>query len=260
MDTRTVLTLTLSGDVSDYTPAVRTELKMTFAEVAGVLPEQVLVTIEAGSVVVGVEIESPAGAAPTVLARLQNASRTPAALTEILRSRVQGITISVESIGSLASEPLWSPPAPPTSAGASAVETSGSINILVTAVLAAIVGLLCCLAMVCWWTRRRQVELRRKDVNHGLRSMSVRRASVDPLHQHQAHAGGSVAVAEASIPRGHGGGGGGGGVEMSGRFDRHSSRAEGPSHADGPKNGARPAMAGVIGTSGSSTISGASHI
>ena len=112
MDTRTVLTLTLSGDVSDYTPAVRTELKMTFAEVAGVLPEQVLVTIEAGSVLVGVEIESTAGAAPTVLARLQNASRTPAALTEILRSRVQGITISVESIVSLASEPLWSPPAP----------------------------------------------------------------------------------------------------------------------------------------------------
>ena len=112
MDTRTVLTLTLSGDVSDYTPAVRTELKMTFAEVAGVLPEQVLVTIEAGSVVVGVEIESPAGAAPAVLARLQNASRTPAALTAILSSRVQGITIFVESIDSLTSEPLWSPPSP----------------------------------------------------------------------------------------------------------------------------------------------------
>ena len=111
MDTRTVLTLTLSGDVFDYTPAVKTALERTFANITGVLPEQVLVTIEAGSVVMGVQIESPAGAAPTVLARLQAASRTPAALTGLL-SEVQGITIIVESIDSLASEPIWSPPAP----------------------------------------------------------------------------------------------------------------------------------------------------
>jgi hypothetical protein len=151
-------------------------------------------------------------------------------------------------------------PPPQRPQGALNSTVGGAITILVIAVLAAIVGLLCCLAMVCCWTRRRQVELRRKDVNNWLRSMSVKRVSVDPLHQHQAHAGGSVAVAEASIPSGHGGGGGGGAIEMSGRFDRHSSRAEGPSHADGPKGGARPAMAGVIGASGRSTISGASHI
>ena len=56
MDTRTVLTLTLSGDVFDYTPAVKTALERTFANITGVLPEQVLVTIEAGSVVMGVQV------------------------------------------------------------------------------------------------------------------------------------------------------------------------------------------------------------
>jgi hypothetical protein len=41
---------------------------------------------------------------------------------------------------------------------------------------------------------------------------------------------------------------------MSGRFDRHSSETEGSSRADGAEGGAQPAMAGVIGASGSNTI------
>jgi hypothetical protein len=40
---------------------------------------------------------------------------------------------------------------------------------------------------------------------------------------------------------------------MSGRFDRHSSETEGSSRADGAEGGTRPAMAGVIGASGSHT-------
>ena len=61
-------------------------------------------------------------------------------------------------------------------------------------------------------------------------------------------------------PLGGGGGGGGGGdgggvgIEMSGRFDRRSFETEGSSHADGSEGGAQPAMAGVIGASGSNTI------
>jgi hypothetical protein len=232
-----------------------------------------MVTVTSGSVIVGVRVITPTVMATSVQSAMANATSSPSSATGMLAS-VTGVSIAVlavvtpPTVANVRPSPLLPPLPPPqrppgaldSAEGALNSTAGGAINILVTAVLAAIVGLLCCLAMVCFWTRRRQVELRRKDVNHGLRSMSVRRASVDPLHQHQAHAGGSVAVAEASIPRGHGGGGGGGGVEMSGRFDRHSSRAEGPSHADGPKNGARPAMAGVIGTSGSSTISGASHI
>jgi hypothetical protein len=87
--------------------------------------------------------------------------------------------------------------------------------------------------MVCWWTRRREVELRRKDVNNWLSNMSVSTVSAD-----EPHAGGSVAVAATSIPSGSGGGGGGGGgvtvsVEMSGRFVHHSSETERSSRPDG---------------------------
>ena len=90
--------------------------------------------------------------------------------------------------------------------------------------LAAIVGLLCCLAMVCWWTRRRQVELRRKDVNNWLSNMSVSTVSAD----------------DDSV-----------GIEMSGRFNHHSSETEGSSRAGGAVGGARPAKSGVIGPLGS---------
>jgi hypothetical protein len=171
---------------------------------------------------------------------------------------VTGISIAVlavvtpPTVANVRPSPL--PPPPQRPPGALNNAGGGAINILVIAVLATIVGLLCCLAMVCRWTRRRQVELRRKDVNHGLRSMSVRRVSVNPLHQHQAHAGGSVRVIDSPPPPLGGGGGGGGGIEMSGRFDHHSSETEGSSRADGAEGGARPAMAGVIGASDRNTI------
>jgi hypothetical protein len=98
---------------------------------------------------------------------------------------------------------------------------------------AAIVGLLCCLAMVCWWTRRREVELRRKDVNNWLRNMSVSSVTADKLHQQEPPA------CSVSIPSGSGGSGGGVGIEMSDRFDRDSSKTEGSSRADSAEGGAR---------------------
>lgn len=100
-----MLVLTLSGDVSDYTPAVRAALRSLFAELVGVALEQVLITVEAGSVVLRVEILSSAAAASTVLARLQAAVSSPADATSLLSS-VPGITITVLSVDSLASEPL----------------------------------------------------------------------------------------------------------------------------------------------------------
>jgi hypothetical protein len=144
-------------------------------------------------------------------------------------------------------------PSPPPQRPPGALNNAGggAINILVIAVLAAIVGLLCCLAMVCWWTRRREVELRRKNVTHWLHKMSAITVSAEELHEQEPPA------RSVSIPSGSGGGGGGGGsggIEMSGRFDRHSSETEGSSRADGAEGGTRPAMAGVIGASGCTTI------
>jgi hypothetical protein len=162
---------------------------------------------------------------------------------------VTGISIAVlaivtpPTVTDLASLPPPPPsshsPSPPPQRPPGALNSADgdAITILVIGVLSAVVGLLCCLAMVCWWTRRRQVELRRKDVNSWLSNMSVSTVSADEAHHQQPHAGGRVAVAATSIPSGGGGGGGGGGVtvsiEMSGRFVHHSSETERSSRPDG---------------------------
>ena len=135
----------------------------------------------------------------------------------------------------------------------------GALNtntMLVIGLLTAILGLLCGMAMVCWWMRRRYAELLSKDVDH--RKTSANTVAELELHQQQPLAC-SVTVAAPSIPSGTGGsdgggdgGGGGVGIEMSGRFDRHSSETERSPRA--VKGGARPAMACVIGASGSTTI------
>jgi len=83
--------------------------------------------------------------------------------------------------------------------------------------------------MVCWRTRRRVVELRRKDVDNWLRNMSASTVSAEELHQQEPSA------CNVSIPSGSGGGGGGGGgvgIEMSDRFDRYSSETKGSARAD----------------------------
>jgi hypothetical protein len=89
--------------------------------------------------------------------------------------------------------------------------------------------------MVCWWSRRRGVELRRKDVNNWLFNMSASTASAEELHQQEPPA------CKVFIPGGSGGsggGGGGGGIEMSDRFDRVSSETEGSSRAERAEGGA----------------------
>jgi hypothetical protein len=90
--------------------------------------------------------------------------------------------------------------------------------------------------MVCWWTRRRGAELRRKDVNNWIRNLSASTVSADELHQQEPPA------CSVSIPSGSGGSGGGGGgvgIEMSDRIDRDSSETEGSSRADSAEGGAR---------------------
>ena len=97
----TVLVLTLSGDVSDYTPEVRGQLTVLFATVAGVPPSQVKIDIQAGSVNLRVEIRAPASAGSTVLLRLQAASSSPQALTALMTSVAALSSITVQSIDSV---------------------------------------------------------------------------------------------------------------------------------------------------------------
>ena len=100
----TVLVLTLSGDVSDYTPEVRGNLTLVFATVVEVPPSQVMIVIQAGSVNLRVEIRAPASAGSTVLLRLQAASSSPQALTALMTSVSALSSITVQSIDSVSTQ------------------------------------------------------------------------------------------------------------------------------------------------------------
>jgi len=173
--------LRLAGDVSSFTPSVRTEMKSSIAARAGVDPSAVMVTVTSGSVIVGVRILTPPAMATAVQSAMASATSSPSSATSMLAS-VTGISIAVLAvvtppiIANVApppppSSPLPSPPPqqPPDALNSAG---GGAITILAIAVPAAII-VLCCLAMVGWWTRRRQVQLRRADVNHWLRNMSM---------------------------------------------------------------------------------------
>jgi len=283
--------LELAGDVSSFTPSVRTEMKSAIAARAGVDPSAVELTVTSGSVIVGVRILTPTVMVISVLLAMASATSNPSSATALLAS-VTGVSIAVLAVVTppTATADVAPPPPPPPpnapfviSAGGGQINISssssslvisaggGEINIssssLVIASLAVSAALLCglvicCTAMVCWWTRRRQVELRRQDVNDRPRNISAGTASADKLPQQQPHARRRVRVMASPPPPPLGGGGGGGGggdgggvgIEMSGRFDRHSSETEGSSRADGAEGGAQPAMAGVISASGSNMI------
>eukprot|EP00900_Chrysochromulina_parva_P015786 jgi/Chrpa1/24208/Chrysochromulina_OHIO_Genome00027605-RA len=221
--------LRLAGDVSSFTPSVRTEMKGAIAARAGVEPSAVMVTVTSGSVIVGVRILTPPARATSVQSAMANATSSPSSATAMLAS-VTGVSIAVLAvvtppiIANVAPLPPPSSPSPspppqrPPSALISA--GGGAISILAIAVPAAIIVLLCCLAMVCWWTRRRQVKLPRKDANHWLGNVSVSTVTADDHHQQE--------PPTASIPSGSGSGSGEGssggvGIEMSGRFDHSSS-------------------------------------
>ena len=230
--------LELAGDVSSFTPSVRTEMKSAIAARAGVDPLAVMVTVTSGSVIVGVRIYTPMVMATSVQSAMASATSSPSSATAMLAS-VTGISIAVLAVVTppiIANVAPPSPPPPPPSLPSSFTPPPGALNggdaisILAIAVPAAMVGLLCCLAMVFWWSRRRGVELRRKDVNNWLRNMSTSTVSAEELHQQVPPA------YSVSIPGGSGGSGGGVGIEMS---DRYSSETEGSARADRAEGGAR---------------------
>ena len=270
--------LELAGDVSSFTPSVRTEMKSAIAAQAGVDPSAVELTVTSGSVIVGVRILTPTVMATSVQSAMALATSNSSSATALLAS-VTGVPIAVLAVVTppTATADVAPPPPPSPNAPFAISAGGGQINIssspLVIASLAVSAALLCglvicCTAMVCWWMKRRAVELRRKDVNDWPRNISVGTASADKLPnmgtasadklpEQQPHACSRARVIASSTPPplGRGGGdGGGGGIELSCRFDRHSTETEGSSRADGAEGGARPVMAGVIGASGSNTI------
>jgi hypothetical protein len=264
--------LELAGDVSSFTPSVRAEMKSAIAARAGVDPSAVELTVTSGSVIVGVRILTPTVMATSVQLAMASATSNSSSATALLAS-VTGISIVVLAVVTppTATADVAPPPPPPPNAPFVISAGAGEINIssspLVIASLAVSAALLCglvicCTAMVCWWMRRRAVELRRQDVNDRPRNTSAGTTSADKLPKQQPHNRSRARVIALSPPPplggggggGGGGDGGGGGIEMSGRFYRHSFETEGPSRADGAEGGVQPAMAGVIGASASNTI------
>ena len=255
--------LRLAGDVSSFTPSVRTEMKSAIAARAGVDPLAVMVTVTSGSVIVGARIHTPTAMATSVQSMMASATSSPSSATAMLAS-VTGVSIAVLAVVTPpiianVSPPPPPPPPPPSSPSPftppqrppGALNGDGAISILIIAVLAVLCSavlccaLLCCLAMVCWWTRRRDVMLRRKKVTHRLHNMSAITVSAEEIHQQEPPA------CSVSNPSGRGGSGGGVGIEMS---DRYSSETEGSSRAYGAEVGTRPAIAGFIGASGRISI------
>jgi len=262
--------LELAGDVSSFTPSVRTEMKSAIAARGGVDPSAVELTVTSGSVIVGVRILTPTVMATSVQLAMASATSNASSATAMLAS-VTGVSIAVLAVVTppTTTADVAPPPPPPPNAPFIISAGGGEINIssssLVIASLAVSAALLCglvicCTAMVCWWMRRRQVELRRQGVNDWPRNISAGAASADKLPQQQPHNRSRARVIALSpLPLlggggGGGGGGGSGGIEMSGRFDRHSFETEGSSRADGTEGGVQPAMAGVISASGSNMI------
>ena len=172
--------LRLAGDVSSFTPSVRTEMKSAIAARAGVDPSAVMVTVTSGSVIVGVRILMSPAMATSVQSAMASTMSSLSSATAMFVS-VTGVSIAVLAVVTPPIIATIAPPPPPSSPSPSpppqrplgALNGGGGISILAIAVPAAIVVLLCCLAMVCWWTRRRQVQLRRADVSNWLRSMSM---------------------------------------------------------------------------------------
>eukprot|EP00900_Chrysochromulina_parva_P017878 jgi/Chrpa1/26091/Chrysochromulina_OHIO_Genome00026931-RA len=188
--------LELDGDVSSFTPSVRTQVQGAIAARAGVDPSAVMVAVTSGSVIVGVRIYTPTAMATSVQSAMASATSSPSSATAMLAS-VTGVSITVLAVVTppIIANVAPPPPPPPSSPspfpppqrppGAQDSAGGGAITILAIAVPAAIVGLLCCLAMVCWRTRRRVVELRRKDVDNWLRNMSASTVSAEELHQQE---------------------------------------------------------------------------
>jgi len=91
-----VLAMTASGDVSDYTTAVRDEIAASAAARLGVPASDVTVTVLSASVILRIEIATISTASAAIMSTLQ-ASYSSASGAQMLLSGVTSLAITVES-------------------------------------------------------------------------------------------------------------------------------------------------------------------
>jgi len=152
-------TLLLAGDVSSFTPSVESQIKSAVAARASVDPSAVEVTISPGSVIVSVRILTPTATAASVQSTMTIATSSPSSATLMFAS-VTGVSIAVLAVVTPPTITNVAPPPQPLLA----VETSGSIGIIIGVIVGVIIALV--LALVFMRRRRHLNEKRRK--NNGL--------------------------------------------------------------------------------------------
>ena len=160
-------TLELAGDVSLFTPSVQAQILGVIAALAGVNPSAVELTISPGSVIIDVRIQTYAGTAALVQSTIASATSSPSSATLML-ANVTGVSITVLAVVTppfvanispppprSPSPPTTMPPSSTDALAASAVETSGSMGIIIGAVVGVIAVVGACIGVAIVLRRKR---------------------------------------------------------------------------------------------------------
>jgi hypothetical protein len=160
-------TLELAGDVSSFTPSVQAQIQVVIAALAGVDPSAVDVTISPGSVIIDVRIQTYAVTAALVQSTMASATSSPSSATLML-ANVTGVSITVLAVVTppfvadispppprSPSPPTTMPPSSTDALAASAVETSGSMGIIIGAVVGVIAVVGACIGVAIVLRRKR---------------------------------------------------------------------------------------------------------
>lgn len=157
-----------SGEPSDYTAGVILQLQTNIAAQTGVTIDTVSVSVQAGSVLIDVQIDAPSSDAPMVQSYLTTALATPAAATALLTNGCGSVCafISVEQVvtsnvpgwnsGAGASQPAG-PPSPSGSPSPSdPSDPAPGMNqwLLMGLIVASVVSVALCVAVVILARRR----------------------------------------------------------------------------------------------------------
>jgi hypothetical protein len=175
-------TLELAGDVASFTPSVQAQIQGVIAALAGVNLSAVELTISPGSVIIDVRIQTYAVTAASVQSTMASATSSPSSATLML-ANVTGVSIAVLAVVTPPIVADVSPPPPPspspptpmplssTDASAAfpalAFETSGSMGIIIGAVVGVIAIVGACIGVAIVLRRKRKQRGVPRDIERG---------------------------------------------------------------------------------------------
>ena len=137
----------LDGDISSFTESVQTQMRNATAARAGVDPSVVELTISPGSVLVNVSIQTSTAMAASVQSTMINLVSSPSSATLIF-ANVTGVSITVLAVVLSPTIMNVAPPPPPPMTGTLAVETNGSVGIIIGVIFGVIIALVLALVFM----------------------------------------------------------------------------------------------------------------